>query len=243
MSEHIEQLELWFKNRSNWLQDATRRLLEKGDVDQIDLDELYKICGVEAGINFEDEIIPEFAPIQTGSFTMDEEGSTVELRSIGNIKGVNALNPKEPVSFNKGLTVIYGQNGSGKSGYTRLLKQICGAKKIGSIYSDVFSTEPDSQVCDIEYTIEDKSHSVSCDISLGINDHLSSIEIYDSDCGSVYVNEENELAYEPELLRLFSRLIEISDELSAKFNFALKGLVSTIPKLLGNIIKQVAANN
>lgn len=237
MGEHIEQLESWFKSRSNWLQDATRRLLEKGDLDQVDLDELYKICGIEAGINFEDEIIPEFVPMQTGSFTMDEEGSKVELRSIGNIKGINALNPKRPVLFNEGLTVIYGQNGSGKSGYTRLLKQICGAKKIGSIYPDVFSTKPDCQVCDIGYTIEDELHNVSYDISLGINDHLSSIEIYDSDCGSVYVNEENELAYEPELLRVFSRLIEISDELSEKFKFALQGLVSTMPSIPQNYLE------
>ncbi|GFO72780.1 hypothetical protein BJAS_P3275 [Bathymodiolus japonicus methanotrophic gill symbiont] len=231
MGKHIEQLESWFKSRSNWLQDATRRLLEKGDLDQFDLDELYKICGIEAGINFEDDIIPEFVPMQTGSFTMDEEGSKVELRSIGNIKGINALHPNEPVLFNEGLTVIYGQNGSGKSGYTRLLKKICGAKKIGSIYPDVFSTKPDCQVCDIGYTIEDESYNVSYDISLGINDQLSSIEIYDSDCGSVYVNEENELAYEPELLRVFSRLIEISDELSEKFNFASERLVSTMPTI------------
>jgi DNA repair ATPase RecN len=242
MSEHMDQLDKWFKERPKWLQDAARRLLENGGLAQTDLDELYKICGAEAGINFSDEEIPEYSPIQAGSFAQDEDSSRVELRSIANVKGVNALNPNKPITFGNGLTVIYGQNGSGKSGYTRLLKQICGAKNVSHIYPDVFDGAPESQVCDIDYMIDDKDQSVRWDIASGINEHLSSIELYDSDCGSVYVNEENELAYEPGLLRVFSGLIEMSDELSNRFDISLNGLVSAMPVLPANYVNTPSDN-
>lgn len=229
MGEHINQLEAWFQERPKWLQDATRRLIECGQLESSELDALYKICGSEVGINFDYQEVPKYLPIQAGSFAQDEKGSKVELKSIANVKGVNALNPTQPILFSSGLTVIYGHNGSGKSGYTRLLKQICGAKNVGLIYPDVFDDAPDNQVCDIEYVIDDDVQSVSWDIASGINDHLSSVELYDHDCGSVYVNEENELAYEPWLLRVFSDLIKVSDEMSNRFDAALSGLVSAMP--------------
>jgi len=48
MSDLVKQLESRFKDRPVWLQDATRRLLEKGELEDADYNELLKICGNEA---------------------------------------------------------------------------------------------------------------------------------------------------------------------------------------------------
>jgi len=150
MTNFSKDLDIWFKERPAWLQDATRRLLEKGELDDIDYGELLKICGTEAGIEFEGEV-PKAVGIPAGSFTQEEHAHKVELCSISNIVGINALNPKKPLAIPEGLTVIYGQNGAGKSGYTRLLKQICGAKNPGSLHPDAFKDRPASQSCTIIY--------------------------------------------------------------------------------------------
>jgi ABC-type enterochelin transport system ATPase subunit len=53
----------------------------------------------------------------------------VSLSKLYNLKHVNALQPGETLTFQKsGLTVIYGDNGAGKSGYARVLKQACRAR-------------------------------------------------------------------------------------------------------------------
>lgn len=44
--------------------------------------------------------------------------------SIDSIENIEYLSPRNALKFaEKGLTVIYGKNGTGKSGYTRILKK------------------------------------------------------------------------------------------------------------------------
>ena len=67
------------------------------------------------------------------------EGTT-DIRFLENIE---YLSPRNALKFaEKGLTVIYGKNGTGKSGYTRILKKVCGKPHtrdlIGNIYKEEF---------------------------------------------------------------------------------------------------------
>ncbi|GBC59727.1 hypothetical protein DENIS_0668 [Desulfonema ishimotonii] len=231
MQKLTEELESWFKERPLWLQNATKRLLEKGELEESDYDDLLKICGSEVGVEFEGQNIPTAHPIPAGSFAQEDHSQKVEISSISNVVGINALNPRKPLSFPEGLTVIYGQNGSGKSGYTRLLKQVCGAKKPGQLHPNAFKHPPDSQSCQIQFKCEGNECELSWDISKGINEQLSAVELYDNECGSVYVIDENQLAYEPALLRLFSELTTASDRLSKQLEGLSKTLVSSKPAL------------
>ena len=71
----------------------------------------------------------------------------VTLTAIEKVRHVNALAEGERLSFfQKGVTVVYGDNGSGKSGYIRILKQACrarsmkGEKVIPNIYGAASGT-------------------------------------------------------------------------------------------------------
>src|SRR5690625_4026987 len=47
----------------------------------------------------------------------------VDLSAVADLRGVNALVDGQRLNFaTTGITVIYGDNGSGKSGYARLIK-------------------------------------------------------------------------------------------------------------------------
>ncbi|NQT24088.1 AAA family ATPase [candidate division KSB1 bacterium] len=231
MPSLTEELESWFKGRPLWLQDAARRLIEKGELDEEDYVDLLKICGTEAGVEFEGEEIPLAKSTPAAAFTKEEHAHKVEICSISNVVGVNALNPKKPLNIPDGLTVIFGQNSAGKSGYTRLLKHVCGAKNPGQLYPDAFKDRPASQSCKIEYKYDGNEDELNWDITQGINKQLSAIELYDTACGSVYVIYENQLAYEPPLLRLFAELTATSDILSDRLDGLSRTLVSAKPLL------------
>lgn len=76
--------------------------------------------------------------------------------------GVNALVPGQSVEFNAGLTLLFGENAAGKTGYTRILKALAGSRSIDEILPDIADTE--SQLgpsADIEYRLGDKALTFS----------------------------------------------------------------------------------
>ena len=48
----------------------------------------------------------------------------IELATLSDIKGVNRLAKNQTITFSKNLTVIFGENGTGKTGYGRILKSL-----------------------------------------------------------------------------------------------------------------------
>ena len=54
-------------------------------------------------------------------------------------KGVNALAEDQTLKFAPGLTIVYGDNGAGKTGYIRILKQACRARGQEEILGNVVS--------------------------------------------------------------------------------------------------------
>ena len=46
----------------------------------------------------------------------NEDSHDIKWRSVGNIHGVNKLKTGPVLNVSDGLTVVYGENGSGKSG-------------------------------------------------------------------------------------------------------------------------------
>lgn len=210
MSELTHQIEQWFQEKPKWLQDATVRIIEKGELTSDDFPELVGICKSEANI------LP-FANrpnlIKTGDLDFVEEFNNLRLNSISDIKGINALSPRKPLVFNDGpMTIIYGRNGSGKSGYTRALKHACGARAPGKLLHNVFGTREDKKSCVFKIAIGSKIKDIRWDSSTGICEELRTIEIYDSECATVYVNDENEVTYEPGILLLFTQLVEACNE-------------------------------
>jgi energy-coupling factor transporter ATP-binding protein EcfA2 len=232
MSQILKDLETWFKERPLWLQDAAIRLFQYGEVSDNDIKELVILCKREAGIPHEPDHLPEPQEFPSGLLHDIEESIKVHLISISDLKGINALNPRTPLRFGEeNMTVIYGPNASGKSGYVRALKHACGARQPGRLYSNIFLDSPVDQSCKFAYQINGNKSEVDWLATDGINMDLSAIQIYDSDCADVYISEENELTYEPGVLASFRDLAVICDQVSKSIDYEIALKTSTKPLL------------
>ena len=212
----IEELKRWFQDRPVWLQKAAKHIIEVGKLKDKDYIELYKNCLDEVKEQFEksDTDIPI-----NQLLSQRVSDSTIKLKSIRNIKGVNKLSPKKPLKFgDKNLSVIYGLNGSGKSGYVRILKQICGVKTNLPLLSNVYNSFESERKCTIEYQKGSKSETKEWNVFEKPIDDLICIDIFDSECALSYVTNENEVTYEPKILLFFSDLVCACEEVSFRIN-------------------------
>lgn len=134
--------------------------------------------------------------------------TSVRLLSVGDFTNINALPTGETLTFAPtGLTVVYGQNASGKSGYARLLKSVAAARHREEILGDVYLTSPSPQGAVVR--LNDGSTDSEWSWPGESTPLLRQIAFYDEHCGDSYVSTEYEVTYRPSALTLLDHLIEM----------------------------------
>ncbi len=121
----------WSSVLQDWQRDTLRRIVGSGDLTAKDLDEIETLCLIENKLEIQTKESPTAAALASEHITEAESGDTAtSLISLSGCKNVNALADDQKLEFgaSPGLTVIYGNNGSGKSGYARVLKKACRAR-------------------------------------------------------------------------------------------------------------------
>ncbi len=167
---------------------------------------------------------PEFrySPNLPPLATEQQAGKVLKLLSLGPVCGVDKLNTSKPLEFpkDKQLVVVYGQNGSGKSSYTRLLKAIAG-KSTDGVKNNVYSPR-EKRECAISFQVEgaEKEDKTWTPASLlePIKE-LISIDIFDSKVGEKdYFDKKTACSYTPEVLKFFEYLCKVLDKIKNKLN-------------------------
>ena len=114
---------------------------------------------------------------------------------------MNAIGAPEGVTFEPdGLTIIYGYNGAGKSGYARVLKKVCRARNNEGIMPNVFSplANPAPAQAHLEWRNGDKTDEGDwVDDGKDSVPALSRIAVFDSHCARVFVDDQAEVSYIP----------------------------------------------
>ena len=197
-SSGVEKIIEWAESKPNWLQDALRTILEEGDWTPLDADRVVKLCIAENGgpavQSLPRTVRPERVP------EAQTQLSSVRLKQIAEVVGVNQLAPNQQLDFEtKGLTIIYGQNGTGKSGYSRILKRACRSRRPGRIMPDVSSpTAAGKAKAKITILPEDQDEAViNWEDSDFPERSLSAITVFDRDSATVHVQESNEVWFRP----------------------------------------------
>lgn len=121
----IQQIFDYVKTLTPWQQDAARRLYEKPQgLSEDDYHELYILLLKENGIATDGDVTAR--AIGENIIPRDEARHSLTINSISQLCHVNCVDSKQSIEFAKsGMTIIYGENGTGKSGYARVFKRAC----------------------------------------------------------------------------------------------------------------------
>ena len=121
----LQEILEWSQGRPAWQRDALHRLILKSELSAEDIRSLADICKSGQGL-IEHQT---FAPLSEEHVQKKSVDSTgVSLVSIFHHHGVNSLAEDQTLNFGTNLTVVYGDNGAGKTGYIRILKSACRAR-------------------------------------------------------------------------------------------------------------------
>lgn len=241
MKRELDELYKWFEGRQGWVRDAANRLISKTDLGDEEITELRDLCLMENGIRVKGRDELQAKPLKRESLDMSDTRKSLHLNSLASVEGIDALALRKPLDFGVGqLSIIYGQNGTGKSGYIRILKQACGVRDAQPLLGNVFKAPPAKQSCDITYMLDGLSKTITWNPSQGANVDLRTCALYDSQRANLYVNKDNEVTFEPPLISLLRRLAKVCDQVKAAINAAMERKVSKKPELPSEFVQTVS---
>src|SRR5579871_1514961 len=118
----------WASTRPRWMQDAMRLIVTRGAIDDEMRGTLLRALKSDQGINLPTQDLLPLHPLRAEHLRADE-GASVRLLALKDFKGVNRIAASQDLQFSRdGITVVYGGNAAGKSGYTRVLRRVCRAR-------------------------------------------------------------------------------------------------------------------
>ncbi|MBK7923173.1 MAG: AAA family ATPase [Gemmatimonadetes bacterium] len=222
----LQEILAWSQKRPAWQRDALRRLVASGDLTEKDIAEFALMLQGEKGIVLK-EAAPAPTPLAAEHLALPAAGDPpVVLGGLRDLANVNALAEKQTLTFAPtGLTVVYGNNGAGKSGYVRVLKRICRARAPGAgIKRNVFKADGKAPSGTIVFRIGAEVREVPWVDGAGSPPELGAISVFDSACASVYVEDKTEVAYRPLGLDLLSKLATACDRVKRVLQDAITAL-------------------
>ena len=200
----IQEILAWSETRPLWQRDALRRLLTTGNLRSADYEELSAICKSAHGLGSSSAAVPLDS---THLPSRDDHVRSVSLRSLTHRGGVNALAANQTIDFGPQLTVVFGHNAAGKSGYTRILKRACRARGAEEILGNVLvDAPPRPPAATIRYSVDGRDHDHSWDDEGAVDSALATISVFDRHCASVYIAQRTDVAFRPLGLDLFDKL-------------------------------------
>lgn len=217
----FKELLEWSQNRPVWQRDALRRLVFNGELSDKDLHALTEICKSTHGLSEQQTTVPLAAEHVPDKAT---GAAPVSLVSIFHHCGVNALAEDQTLKFAPGLTVVYGDNGAGKTGYIRILKSACRARGQEGILGNVVSGKtPLEPIIAIKYKVgnEPKPREWVGDIE---DQFMSRVSLFDTQCAAIYLKEKTDVAFRPFGLDLFDKLVKACKAVRVNLETEQRGL-------------------
>ena len=206
----LNEILRWSSSLPTWQRDALRRLMVHGSLSDYDVVELTEICKATYGLSAKHLSDPlQQRHIPTPDPTLD----VVTLSSITHHVGVNALASEQTIEFGPGLTIVYGDNAAGKSGYTRILKRACRARGAEEILGNVLATStPGRPSATIRFKVGDKEKSQEWSDRDVAQHALGNVSVFDGHCASVYLREKTDVAFRPFGLDIFDKLSKACED-------------------------------
>ncbi|WP_186128590.1 AAA family ATPase [Burkholderia gladioli] len=194
-----------------WQQDAARRLFQNS-LDATALDDLYAMLKDSVGLTDPHGRKP--VPLNDTHLPVTaSKGDAVTLLALRDVKNTNRLATGQTLKFaKKGMTVVYGGNGSGKSGYARILKRACRSRDVTEdVRPNVLDKGSAKAVPEAKFDIElnGQQSTITWSKTAPAPQELATVAVFDTYCARAYLDQQQEIAYLPFGLDVVENLAQV----------------------------------
>lgn len=195
----------WANHQDGWVRRlAGEVLLTRQPVTAAVVDETYEAYLIEKGLLEGDAAIQPKIVLDE---TVSAEAAGFTIDKLEAVEGVNALAADQSIAFNTGLTVLFGENGAGKTGYARVLKQLAAVRTAEPILPNVHdATAPKELKAKITYsTGSDPPTTLDWRGEAGLAP-FTRLGVFDSPALHLHVDNDLTYVYTPSDLALFPHI-------------------------------------
>ena len=207
-----DELETWARGFAPWQKLSLAYAIRHGSLPEPQIDEVYAVFLHRSGLG-PDPAITIPAAI-TGRPALGAL-APIRLTRVDNLRDVNALPNSATLTFSPGLTVIYGGNGTGKSGFARLLSNVCFSRAqhriLPNVYEDAGGRVPAADITVIDGSQVERS--LPLDQAKNEPD-LKRIAVFDTSVARAHLVDENPLGFKPVGFDVLPELGRVYGELS-----------------------------
>ena len=198
-----------------WAKYICSKILSKGKVSNSDIDTAYNYVADDLKLTKEVEKLEielNYNPNNSGDFKEE-----LIIDTLKKVQGVNALAENQTIEFSPNVTVIYGANGSGKSGYIRLLKQAFYSKHEEEILKNIYKIE--NKKLNAEFNFKSNEADIlltyPADAKNGV---FNQFAVFDGKIALKHLEDRNNFEFRPAGLTLFSEFNTALEKLQSRIN-------------------------
>ena len=231
MSAIFTQINEWIGTRPFWEQAALDRIIAGEPLTSEDYDQFIQWCLEDAGLRERVGERPALKYLQEAEIKTAEKHGPVKLVELSNVRNVNALAANQTLSFHPSLTAVFGANGSGKSGYARILAKAGFSRGDKDILPDIM--QPSGSVgeptVELDILTEIDTH---LRISYKVGERcpeLKSVYVFDSTSVVIHLTKSDKLSFSPAGLEYLTQLSTVVTECCQKLEATTRNCFSTPP--------------
>lgn len=221
VEQQVETLETEVKKFADglpyWAKFLAEKILSGNAISDNDIDTSYSYLLEHLQLIEETEkpeITIEYNAENSGNYKTD-----LLLTKLENVEGVNALTENQTIEFSSNLTIIYGANGSGKSGYVRLLKKVFYSKAPENILPNVHIDNGHKNV-NAKFTFKSGNTEIPLGFSDKDNAEFEQFAVFDGNSVLKHLENKNEFEFRPAGLSFFAdytnAIIRVEQKLNAE---------------------------
>jgi hypothetical protein len=215
----------WSTRQPRWRRDLMRRLAHGPVLGAEDEEAVLQMLLAEhAG---------RTAPFAPKPLALDDlprtgkEGDVLVV-SVSELLNVNGLAEGQKLAFGPRLNIVYGPNGSGKTGYGRIFKRSCRAVDDEPVRGNVYTNDTTPPQATITIATKTGEEAIRVDLTRNGPAALSSVMVFDGRCASIYATAET-VAFTPTTLRIFDRVATAQTKLRTRLDARIDELARERP--------------